>query len=146
MWQERAQTRATQMTHMPSLKPLCLLCKNQDSLRHRRVICWSERKRTPHLGPPILKVPDPENPRESLISPKVNVISPKINAISSKVNVEYFKGICENLKFLQCSVGGSRSQGFQKYRTQIANRNRSDFKSQQSEITARQRNRNQNRL
>ena len=49
VWQERAQTRATQMTHAPSLKPLCLLCQNQGSFRHRRVICLSHRnKRTPH--------------------------------------------------------------------------------------------------
>ena len=55
VWQERAQTRATQMTHAPSLKPLCLLCQNQGSFRHRRVICLSHRKkRTPHLkGPPF---------------------------------------------------------------------------------------------
>ena len=54
VWQERAQTRATQMTHMPSLKPLCLLCYNQGSLRHQRVICFSQRKNIPPI-----KVPPP---------------------------------------------------------------------------------------
>ena len=62
MWQERAQIRATQMTHMPSLKPLCLLYQsNQGSLRHRCVFCLSPKKkekRTPHLVPPHLKVPE----------------------------------------------------------------------------------------
>ena len=29
VWQERAQTLATQMTPIPSLKPLCLLYQNQ---------------------------------------------------------------------------------------------------------------------
>ena len=55
--QECAQKRATQMTHMPSLKPLCLLCQNQGSLRHRRVICLSQRRKsTPPLVPPHLEV------------------------------------------------------------------------------------------
>ena len=43
VWQERAQTRATQMTHMRCLKPLRLLCHNEGSLRHRRVICLSQK-------------------------------------------------------------------------------------------------------
>ena len=56
-WQECAHTHARQMTHMPSLKvlkPLSLLCENEGSLRHRRVICSSQRKTypPPHLGPP----------------------------------------------------------------------------------------------
>ena len=29
VWQQRAQTRATQMSRMPSLKPVCLLCQKQ---------------------------------------------------------------------------------------------------------------------
>ena len=55
VWQERAQTRATQMTHMPSLKPLCWLYQNEGSLRRRCVICLSQGKkayspcRSPHL-------------------------------------------------------------------------------------------------
>ena len=32
VWQERAHTRATQMTHMPSLKPLSLLCQHRGEL------------------------------------------------------------------------------------------------------------------
>ena len=44
MWHERAQTRATQMTQIPSLKPLCLLYQNQGSSRHRRVIRLPQRK------------------------------------------------------------------------------------------------------
>ena len=39
-----AETRATQMTLMPSLKPLSLLCQIQGSLRHRRVVWLSQRK------------------------------------------------------------------------------------------------------
>ena len=46
VWEERAQTCATQMTHMPSLKPLCFSCENQGSLRHWCVICLSQRKNT----------------------------------------------------------------------------------------------------
>ena len=54
VWQERAQTRATQMTNMPPLKPLCLLCQNQSSLRHQCVICLSQRKNvTPIQVAPI---------------------------------------------------------------------------------------------
>ena len=45
VWQKHAQTRATQMTHMPSLKPLCLLYQNQGSLRHRRITCLAQRKK-----------------------------------------------------------------------------------------------------
>ena len=37
VWQARAHTHVTQMTHMPSLKPLCLLCQNLCWLRHRRL-------------------------------------------------------------------------------------------------------------
>ena len=56
VWQERAQTHATQMTHMPSLKPVCLLSENQGSLRHRRVICLPQLKNVPpNLGPPPFK-------------------------------------------------------------------------------------------
>ena len=49
VWQERVQARATQMTQMPSLKPLCLLYQNQGSLRHRRVICESQRQNVPPI-------------------------------------------------------------------------------------------------
>ena len=56
VWQARTQRRATQMTHVPSLKQLCLLCQNQGSLRHRRVICLSQRKNVPpHVGRPPFK-------------------------------------------------------------------------------------------
>ena len=45
VWQERAQTRATQMTQIPSLKPS----------RHRRVIRLSQRKNVPPIyrSPPF---------------------------------------------------------------------------------------------
>ena len=55
VWQARAHTRVTQMTHMPSLKPLCLLCQNQGSLRHWRVICLSQRKTYPPFRSPPFK-------------------------------------------------------------------------------------------
>ena len=42
VWQERVHTRITQMTHMPSTKPFCLLCQHQGSLRHRCMICLSK--------------------------------------------------------------------------------------------------------
>ena len=45
VWQERVHTCATQTTHMPSLKPLSLLCQNQGSLRHRRVNCHRKNLR-----------------------------------------------------------------------------------------------------
>ena len=38
---KRLRTRAP---HMPSLKPLSLLCQNEGSMRHQRVICVSQRK------------------------------------------------------------------------------------------------------
>ena len=51
-----ADVRHTNDTHMPSLKPLCLLCQtNQGSLRHQRVICFSQRKTYPPLRSPPLK-------------------------------------------------------------------------------------------
>ena len=52
VWQKRvrARTCVTQMTHMPSLKPLSLLCQNQGPLHHRRVIGLSQRKTYPPFG------------------------------------------------------------------------------------------------
>ena len=68
-----ARTSAPQMTHthtthtthththtrMPSLKLPSLLCQNQGSLRHRRIICLSQREKTypPFGSPPHFKVP-----------------------------------------------------------------------------------------
>ena len=49
VWQERVHTRVPEMAHMPALKPLCLLCQNPGSLRHRRVICLSQRKHVPPI-------------------------------------------------------------------------------------------------
>ena len=58
VWQERAQTRATQMTHMPSLKPLfCCIEIKARCVIGASFACHRE-KCTPHLGPPHLKVPD----------------------------------------------------------------------------------------
>ena len=37
------------MTHMPSLKPLCLLHEHQVSWHHRRVICSSQRNNVPSI-------------------------------------------------------------------------------------------------
>ena len=58
VWQERARTRATQMTHMPSLKPLSLLCQ----IKNHCVIvasfaCHRGKKRAPHFGPPVWVLP-----------------------------------------------------------------------------------------
>ena len=55
VWQERARTCVTQMTHMPSLKPLRLLCRNLGSLHHLCATCLSRRKKKvppPCFGPP----------------------------------------------------------------------------------------------
>ena len=56
VWQERAHTCVTQMTHMPSLKLLFFLqCQNQGSLCHRCVICLTQRKKrtTPPMKTPM---------------------------------------------------------------------------------------------
>ena len=55
VWQALAHTRATQMTHMASLKPLSLLCQNEGSLRHQRVMCVSQRKNVPPIKVPPFK-------------------------------------------------------------------------------------------
>ena len=53
VWQERAQTRATQMTHMPSLKPLfCCVKIKAHCVIGASFACHRRKKRTPHLGPP----------------------------------------------------------------------------------------------
>ena len=53
----RACARAcvTQMTHIPSLKPLCLLCQNQGALRHRHVVCLSQSKNAAPIVVPSCK-------------------------------------------------------------------------------------------
>ena len=52
---DRIRTRATQMTQIPSLKPLCLLYQKQFSSRHRRVsfACHREKKVPPIRSPPF---------------------------------------------------------------------------------------------
>ena len=59
------------------------------------------------------EIPKTLNLREYLkvimIAPKVNMISPKVNVLSA------FREFWKKVKFLKFSVGGSRSQGFQKY-------------------------------
>ena len=47
------------MTHMPSLKPLSLLYQHQASLAlSLNHLLGTKKKRTPHLGPPHVEVPD----------------------------------------------------------------------------------------
>ena len=48
----------TQMTHMPSLKLLTLMCQKQGSLRHQCVICMSQRQTYSPFGSSHLKVPE----------------------------------------------------------------------------------------
>ena len=43
VWQERAHTHVTRMTHMACLKPLSSLRQNQRSLRHLCVICLPQQ-------------------------------------------------------------------------------------------------------
>ena len=50
------RARASHKWHMPSLRPLSSLCQNQRSLRDRCMIGFSQRKLSPHLGPPHLQV------------------------------------------------------------------------------------------
>ena len=60
VWQERVQTRATQMTHMPIPQTTLFVAVKiigsmASTARHLLV---TEKKRTPRLGPPHLKMPD----------------------------------------------------------------------------------------
>ena len=69
VWQAAARTRATQMTHMPSLRPLSLWCRNEGSIRHQRVICMSQRKNVlPIKVPPIKKCPIQDHQKQLIFS------------------------------------------------------------------------------